>query len=136
MGTVLLTDGHVRVTAVANRADRRAVLNTLAHNHPVFGFALVFDAFLHAVVNGPSGKRTESVDVLMAQIGTRDLRVMRRRPYRRVKGRAVFETPPPEDVTWNPPGGAGTAPTRGDLHIETDPYAGLFLTVPTSSRAQ
>jgi hypothetical protein len=84
----------------------------------VFGFFLVFDAFIHAITETPAGKRAEKGEAILAQIGTRDLRVTKRRPYRRLKGRVVFDDPPPEDIDM-----------RG-LDVVSDPYASIFVSVP------
>lgn len=114
MATVLLTSGRVVIAPVAERGDRVAVLRLLAQNLPVFGYFLVFDGILHDV-NRLTQTSTKQ-ETLIAQIGTRDLRVMKRRPYDVVEGRPVFRDPPPEDIVQQ----------LGEWVITEDPYAAIF----------
>lgn len=112
LSSVLLDDGHV-LHANASSSDRIAIVKALVRTHPVFGFCVVFDAFMHGIVGGAAVKR----DAFVAQVGTREMRVMKRRPYRVVAGRAEFDSPPPPDVNIRE--------TSGD-----DPYASIFVSVP------
>jgi hypothetical protein len=120
--SVLLTDG-ILLTTATHREDRIAVLKFLAQTHPVFGFVCVFDAFLHALGETTATKK----DCLMAQIGTRDWRLLKHRPYV-VRGNiAIWDWPYPADVDVS-----AEMRKPGDVH---DPYATIFVSVPPSSGA-
>jgi hypothetical protein len=111
--SVLLDDGRVLHTH-AGSDDRIAIVKALARSRPVFGFCVVFDAFMHQVTDGGAAIKR---DVFVAQVGTREMRVMKRRPYRVVAGRAEFDSPPPPDINVREEGGE-------------DPYAAIFVSVP------
>jgi hypothetical protein len=115
----LLTDGRVISTSVRS-CDRLAILKTLAQTHPLFGFVLAFDAWMHKVVNGCASKQ----DALLLHVGTRDLRQMRCRPYRLEGGRVTFVEPPPPDLD-----------KRDAAHVD-DPYASVFVTATAPGKAQ
>lgn len=118
--TVLLTTGAL-LTTVVGRGDRIAVLRELAKTHPVFGYVLVFDGFLHRLDTGET-PRASKVDALMAQVGTRELRVTKIHPYTVRDGVAVFEAPM-ADIT------------KDDLRQGDDPYASIFVSVPPTTGA-
>jgi len=118
VATVLLMSGKV-LTALTGSDDRIAILKVLARETPVFGFVLVFDAFIHQV---EKGTRATKRDALVEHIGTRDLRLVRSRPYRLEGRRAVFDVPPPPDID-------GRDHARYDIE---DPYAEIFVSVPVT----
>jgi hypothetical protein len=123
---VLLTNGEHLVTLVS-RGDRIALLKWLARNHPVFGFTLVFDAFIHTLEKHPvTGETTKAVtrDAITMHIGTRERRIVKTRPYAVVNGRTVFHDPLP-DIDSRAP--------QGELE---DCYAEIFVSVPTPARPQ
>jgi hypothetical protein len=121
--SVVLTTGAA-IHATVDSDNRLALLTTIAKTEPVFGYVLVFDAWMHRVdlENGRAVKQ----DCFMAQIGSRDgLRIMQRRPYRVVSDTyVVFETPPP-DVNVR----------EHDGECE-DPYASVFVSVPLTPEAR
>jgi hypothetical protein len=114
---VLMMTGTL-LTAFPSTDQRIALLKMLAQQAPVFGFVLTFDAFIHAIT---SEKSATKVDCLLQHIGTRDLRLVRRRPYRLIGSRVVFDDPPPEDIDSR----------ATDWRME-DPYADIFVSVPPS----
>jgi hypothetical protein len=116
LSSVLLDTGTLVTTAVA-RDDRVAVLKALARSLPVFGFFIVADTFLHHSdrVTGRASKE----EGLVAHLGTRELRLMMTRVYRRDGDRIVFDDPPRPVVNMRDP----------DLRVR-DPYAGIFVSVP------
>lgn len=117
--TAALLDGRLMMMPVA-RGDRISVMKAFAQDMPVFGFELLFDAFMHNI-----DERTPVAtkrDCLMQQIVTRTCRAMRRRPYEVRQGRAFFDPPPPDLDVRNPSGSWVTA---------DDPYADVFVSVPT-----
>lgn len=119
LSSVLLDDGRV-LQAHVSSGDRIAIVKALARMHPVFGFCVVFDAWMHTITaSGAAVKR----DAFVANVGTRDLRVAKRRPYRVVAGRAEFDNPPPPDINLREEGAQ-------------DPYAEIFVTVATSRTPQ
>jgi hypothetical protein len=119
---VLLTTGQARLLTPSSDA-RIAVLKALARTQPVFGFALTFDAFMHQFI---AGSQARKVDTIVQHLITRDLRLIKRRPYRLDSARAVFDEPPPEDLDGRVEG--------PDLD---DPYAEIFVLPSTEvSRAQ
>jgi len=120
MSTVLFDDGRVLHALAADGQDRIAIVKAMARTAPVFGFCVVFDAWMHQITDsGAAVKR----DVFVAQVGTREWRVMKRRPYRVVAGRAEFDNPPPPDIDVRE-------------HSTQDPYAAIFVTVPASRTPQ
>lgn len=119
--SVLLEHGEW-LTTPATSDDRIAVIKHLARSLPVFGFFVVFDAFIHQItVNQSAGK----VDAILGQLGTRDRRLLLRRPYHLVGGVAVFDDPPPADVD-----------VRADPFRADDPYAEIFVSTPPVRRPQ
>jgi hypothetical protein len=117
---LLLMDGRTLATEV-NRGERVAVLKTLAQHLPVYGFVLGFDGWAHMIETNNS--KAEKLDAIIIHIGTRDLRVAKICTYRyRPNGTVVFDEPKP-DMNMR---GAGTS----------DPYAGVFVSVPTSTTRQ
>jgi len=72
LASVLLMDGHV-LSAACGSDNRIAVIKHLARTRPVYGFWLVFDAFMHAIDTGPQAKATKR-DCLICQVGTRETR--------------------------------------------------------------
>lgn len=121
IGSVLLMNGDL-LTLPLPRGDRIAWLKHLARTEPVFGFVLAADVFIHAIsVDKVATKR----DALLVHLGTRDLRVMKRRPYQVVNGRVEFEHPPPPDVD-----------VRDPTVTVNDPYASIFVSVPPSRTPQ
>jgi hypothetical protein len=125
MANVLLTTGHVWIAPIVERGDRVAVIKTLAQEMPVFGFFVVFDAFLHRIsAAGQPTQRAEKIDTILAHVGTRDLRRLITRPYRIVRGRAIFDDPPPADLDKRGP------------ETKFDPYASIFVSVPPSAKPQ
>jgi len=119
--SVLLTDGALITVVPPTRADRVSILKLLAQTHPVFGFFIAFDAFSHTI-DEATGTATKK-DALMLHIGTREMRVLKLRPYVVRGPLAIFETPPPPPVDLR--------------HLEHgqgmhDPYAGIFVSVPPS----
>lgn len=118
LANVLLTDGRLCISSLS-RGDRVAFLKWVAQSMPMFGFFLIFDAFLHRISEeGSTMQRAEKVDALLVHVGTRELRRMIMRPYRVFDGRALFDDPPPPDLD-----------KRGPETLE-DPYAGIFVSVP------
>lgn len=120
MGSVLLLDGSVLTTTVA-RKDRLAWIKMMVRDHPVYGYFLGFDAFLHQMQLHPVTRAVQGSskrDAVLMHVGTRTCRHVLQRPYTVTHGVAVFDDPPP------PP-------------IETpnmeDPYAEVFVSVPTGS---
>lgn len=118
---VLLTDGRV-LTAFPAGDERIAILKAFARRAPVFGYVLVFDAFMHLITSGTSATK---VDCLMQHIGTRELRLVKRRPYRLAGRRVVFDAAPPPDLDSRAP----------DSWQMEDPYAEIFVSVPPSHGA-
>jgi hypothetical protein len=114
---VLLLTGEIKTLTVGRR-DRIALLKQLARDLPVYGFWLVADMFIHAIGDGRANKR----DAIIAQVGTRTMRLMLVRPYAVVDGFGVRVDPPmdvePEQMT----------------HGE-DPYAEIFVSVPAPKGA-
>jgi hypothetical protein len=100
MLNVLLTTGELTTYMPAHH-DRLALLKHLVRTQPVFGFFLLFDAFIHNIndARGPTAKATKR-DALLMRIGTRERHWMKTRPYRVLDGgkRAVFDNPPPPDL--------------------------------------
>ena len=85
---------------------------------------LVFDAFVHAIEVAQDGSQKASKrDAILCQVGTRELRRMMRRLYRLEDDRAIFDTPPLEDLDG------------GDLRNGIDPYAEIFVSVPPPTGA-
>ena len=126
MVNVLLTDGRIKHTAV-HPDERLALLTAMAKSEPVFGFYLVFDAWLHHVVSDPTGTRQSSAgkrDCIMAQVRTRDERYTIVRSYEVRDGKVVFDDPPPPDITDD------------DYRNGRDPYAEVFVSVPPTDRVQ
>lgn len=120
MVTVLLTDGRLLITS-PGRGDRVAVVKALARQLPVFGFTVGHDAFIHKIEPGKAAKR----DAIMMHIGTREVRLLKVRPYRYEddRRRVVFEDPLPDvDVREQ----------TGSEHT-FDPYAGIFVSVPPTT---
>lgn len=118
--SVLMLTGDVLQCGLTERADRVVALRQMARNLPVFGYVLVFDAYVHRI-NETAGTASK-VDALIAHVGTRDRRVMRTRPYRLdARGRLTWITPAPPDVDTQRPGG---------WTVEDDPYAAIFVSVP------
>jgi hypothetical protein len=115
--SVVLLDGRALATFVG-RAERVAVVKALAQSHPVFGFVVVCDVFIHTI-NKTSGTATKQ-DAIICHAGTRDMRIMKVRPYALEHGQAVFVNPPPADVD-----------KAAEAGMISDPYAGIFVTVPT-----
>jgi hypothetical protein len=89
LAAVLLTTGKVLLTTV-NRDDRLALFKLLVRTHPVFGFLLVSDSFLHGVLENGAAVKT---DAFLANFGTRERRLARVRTYRVVDGGVVFDDP-------------------------------------------
>ena len=118
LASILLMDGHT-LTAACDSENRIAVIKHLARTRPVYGFWLIFDAFVHAMELGPQAKATKR-DCLICQLGTRDMRRMMRRTYEVLHGVAVFD-PAVEDLDDD-------AVRSGE-----DPYAEIFVSVPTPS---
>ena len=118
IASVLLIDGHI-LSAACDSDNRIAVIKHLARTMPVYGFWLVFDAFVHAMQIGPEAKATKR-DCLICQMGTRDARRMMRRSYEVLHGVAVFD-PPLDDMTDD------------TIRSGEDPYAEIFVSVPTPS---
>lgn len=121
---VITLDGRVAVTTVSAN-ERIAVLKTAAQQLPLYGFVLVFDAFVHSVdrVGGTATKQ----DALLAHVGTREDRHVLTRRYT-VAGRTVrFE--PESDVDLR-------AAAVGGPESFRDPYAEVFVSVPPVTRPQ
>lgn len=125
---VVLTDGRLMLTS-PTRGDRVAVLKQMARNLPVFGFFVLADVFIHGIDFDPERlpaqvpTRATKKDALIAHVGTRDLRRMMTRTYRVVDGRAVFDEPWPD------------VDKRGHETMH-DPYASIFVSVPTPPGVQ
>src|SRR4051812_36955281 len=68
IASVLLMTGQAGLLTV-HRGDRIAVLKFLAQNGPVYGYVLVFDAFMHIVSEG-AGSRAEKHDAILGHLGT------------------------------------------------------------------
>jgi hypothetical protein len=118
--SVLLHSG-VLLTTVTTRDDRLAVLKFLTSASPAFGFLMVFDAFVHTVDRVT--QKASKQDALLAQVGTRELRLVRQRPYRVTGGVVVFDDPPPADLR-----------PSDHPHDFQDPYADLFAMGPAQGR--
>jgi hypothetical protein len=118
---LLLMDGRTLATEV-NRGERIAVLKTLAQELPVYGFVIGFDAYAHILAQDNS--KAEKVDCIIVHVGTRDVRVTKVWPYHyQPNGTVVFDNEPKPDLDF-----------KGDgAH---DPYAEIFVSVPTSKTAQ
>jgi len=117
---LLLMDGRTLACEV-NRGERVSVLKTLAQHLPVYGFVLGFDGWAH--IEGNNSK-AEKLDAIIVHIGTRDLRIAKVWTYRyRPNGTVVFEDEPRPDMQLRGPG-------------TIDPYAGVFVSVPTSTTTQ
>lgn len=109
--SVLLTNGAILATQTT-RGDRVALLKMLAQNAPVFGFHIVFDAYLHLIADAG---RHEKRDVILTHIGTREMRIAMWAPYRRTPAGIVFDAIQEMDMR--------NANAR-------DPYADVFVSVP------
>jgi hypothetical protein len=122
---ILRLDGMVGLTTVSGH-ERLRVLRTAARTVPLYGYALVFDAYLHAIadVGGASTHATKR-EALLAHVGTRDDRLILQRPYTVVGRRVTFQPEHVIDVRASNP----------DWHIH-DPYAELFVSVPAPARPQ
>jgi len=116
---VVLFTGEAISCVFTDRGDRVAVIKALARNLPVFAFCVIGDAFIHAIRESDTATKT---DALIAQIGTREWRIVRARPYHVEAGRAVFD-PPPADID--------SRTTTG--RIDGDVYAEIFVSVPPSA---
>jgi hypothetical protein len=116
VASVLLTTGTV-LTCLTARDERIAILKALAQDMPVFGFVMTFDAFMHAITDGA---RATKVDTILQHVGTRDVRLVRRRPYRVDGSRAIFDAGPPADLD-----------ARDPAVSLRDPYAAIFVSVPS-----
>jgi hypothetical protein len=117
---VLVLTGELILMHVGRR-DRIAALRFLAQRAPIYGFVLVFDAFAH-VIDHIDGK-AQKLDCLIGHLGTRTVRVMKRRPYRYVDNRRrVVVDPALADIDVRDP----------TTTIE-DPYADIFVSVPLST---
>jgi hypothetical protein len=110
----------------ASSGNRLGVLRAAAQQLPLYGYVLVFDAFMHSIdeVKKTATKR----DTLMAHVGTRDgARILLQRPYT-IAGRTV--TRDAENlIDMRAPG-----PGQPDRFV--DPYAELFVSVPPVKRPQ
>lgn len=113
---VLMMDGQL-LTAPVHRRDRKGALKMLTTYSPCYGWAIVFEAFMHMIENNQTAKK---LDVLLGHMGTRTTRIIRRHNYRFELGRAIFEPAPEEWDLRNLPAGES---------IE-DPYADLLVSVP------
>lgn len=111
---VLLTTGEM-LTTVAARGDRVATVKALAREQPVFGFFVVTDALMHAI-DEKTGQATRR-DCLIVNIGTREVRILRRQMYRFTDRGIEFEAPVDLDL-------------RSDAVAVNDPYASIFVSVP------
>lgn len=118
--SVLTTSGEL-ITTTTQRSDRVAVLKALVQRAPVFGFLLVFDAFMHQFV-GDSAIKT---DALVATLGTRERRIRMCRPYHLEDRAAIFDAPWPDMDLRGP-----------DWHADDDPYAEIFVSVPPGPGTQ
>ena len=116
--TVLLESGDILVTSTG-RGDRVAVIKALAQSMPVFGFTCGTDVFVHGIALDAAGGATGATkrDALIMHVGTRDLRIVKVRPYAIRQGRVYFDDPPPPDKDLRTP----------DCQ---DPYSEIFVTVP------
>jgi hypothetical protein len=112
----LLDTGELLLSGV-DRDHRLAALKYIARTERLFGFSLVAEYFIHGV--NPEGK-AEKRDAVVANIGTRDLRIFRMRPFHYVAGAVVFDEAPP-DVDM-----------RGEA-AAVDAYASVFVSVPPPS---
>jgi len=112
--SVVLTDGRALATFVS-RGDRVAVIKALARTQPVFGFVVACDVFIHGI-DTRRGEATKQ-DAIIAHVGTREIRLIKVRPYALEHGQAVFVDPPPPDIDKA-------------AEVCSDPYAGIFVTVP------
>jgi hypothetical protein len=119
---VLLTTG-VLLTTHVQRGDRVALLKQLARTEPVFGFFIVFDAWMHKIDERDG--TASRVDAIVAQVGTRDLRLTKVRPYRIYpNGSIKFDPTPAFDLDWK----------RDDLGVDAhDPYAEIFVSTPPAA---
>ena len=117
VASVVLLNGRALATQVG-RAERVAVVKALARSQPVFGFVVVCDVFIHGIdtVHGQASKQ----DAILCHVGTREMRIMKIRPYALEHGKAVFVDPPPPDVD-----------KATEAGLIQDPYAGIFVSVPT-----
>lgn len=121
LASVILMTGEV-LTTLVGRDERIAVIKLMARSHPVFGYFVVFDGFVHTISDPRTGEeRAQKRDALLAQIGTREMRVMKVRTYTVTANGVTFDAPRPDvDMRALDPG------TRYE-----DPYASIFVTVPT-----
>jgi hypothetical protein len=118
----VLLDGTTLVT-ITSSGDRLGVLKGAAQQLPLYGYVLVFDAFIHSIdrVSGTATKR----DALLAHLGTREERHVLDRAYT-VAGRTVtFDAERDLDLR-----------TGNELDSFVDPYAELFVSVPPVARPQ
>lgn len=115
---VLLTSGEVRICSTA-RDDRIAVLKWLAREEPVFGYILLADVFIHGIAADDASASRQ--DALLAHLGTRELRLVWTRPYV-WRGRRL-EVAPLREIDL-----------RKEGPNAVDPYAGIFVSVPTTGR--
>lgn len=111
--SVVLTTGAFRTTVLSSD-DRIAVLKQIAAQWPLFGYAMTFDAYIHAF----GGERATTRDCLLCHLGTRGgRRVVQRQPYRVVDGVVTFD--------------AIAAIDFADAERFEDPYAFVFA-MPTA----
>lgn len=119
MIAVLMMTGEMTFAQVG-RGDRVRALKYLAQHAPVYGYVIAFDAFMHTI-DGSS--RATKTDCILGHVGTRTLRRTRRMPYRYMDDRRRIEVLPQlPDFTPNADNEA------------VDPYAEIFVSVPTSDR--
>ena len=123
---VVTLEGRVLVTT-ASSDNRLGVLKNAAQQLPLYGYVLTFDAFVHGLTptTGTATKR----DALLCHVGTREARHVLQRPYTVTGRRVTFDAP--IDINLHETRNAdGTA-----IQFE-DPYAELFVSVPTPARPQ
>ena len=77
--------------------------------------------WMHQITKGSHARK---IDAITQHLMTRELRLIKRRPYHVEGSHVVFDDPPPEDLDGRVEG----------PHIE-DPYAEIFVTVPRSTGA-
>ena len=121
MASVLLVNGKI-LTAFVHSEDRLSFVKSMAQTEPVYGYFIVFDGWLHRVVDSTGGQKAATkVDCIFGHVGSRDVRYSILRPYHARNGKAVFDAPLAD---------------LEQVDISNDPYAEIFVTVAAPSRVQ
>lgn len=122
---IITLESRNMVTTVSSD-DRIAVLRGAARTYPLYAYALTFDAFVH----NADGQTATKSDALLTHLGTRDgdRHILQRR-YTVDGARVTMQ--PETDLDCR----QVETPT-GERCTVTDPYAWVFVSVPTPARPQ